>query len=57
MRNLRSRPQKELQWSYFFYAELEGDVNCQNGRDLLQELSAVCAQLRLVGNYDAAQVV
>ena len=57
MRSLRSRPQKELQWSYFFYAELEGDVNCQNGRDLLQELSAVCAQLRLVGNYAAAQVV
>lgn len=54
MRSLRSRPQKGLQWSYFFYAELEGNVNCADGRDMLRELAAVCAQLRLVGSYDAA---
>lgn len=56
MRSLRSRPQKALPWSYFFYAEMEGDVNSENGRDMLRELSAVCAQLRLVGSYDAAQI-
>lgn len=54
MRSLRSRPQKALPWSYFFYAEIEGDVSGENGSDMLRELSAVCAQLRLVGSYDAA---
>ena len=51
MRNLRSRPMKELQWNYFFYIEAEGNINTENGRDMLQELSAICAKLKLVGTY------
>lgn len=51
MRNLRSRPMKDLQWSYYFYIEAEGNINSQNGRDMLTELSAICAKLKLVGNY------
>ena len=51
MRNLRSRPMKGLQWNYFFYIEAEGNVNNENGRDMLRELSAVCAKLTLVGTY------
>lgn len=51
MRSLRSRPMKGLQWSYFFYAEAEGNINTENGRDMLRELSAVCAKLKLVGAY------
>ncbi len=51
MRNLRSRPMKDLQWSYFFYIEAEGNINTENGRDMLRELSAVCAKLKLVGTY------
>lgn len=51
MRNLRSRPMKGLQWNYFFYIEAEGNVNNENGRDMLRELSAVCAKLKLVGTY------
>lgn len=53
MRNLRSRPMKDLQWSYFFYIEAEGNINTENGRDMLRELSAVCAKLRLAGTYYA----
>ena len=53
MRNLRSRPMKELQWSYFFYIEAEGNINTENGRDMLRELSAVCAKLKLVGSYSS----
>ena len=53
MRSLRSRPMKNLQWNYYFYIEAEGDVNTQNGKDLMQELSALCAKLKLVGSYFA----
>lgn len=51
MRSLRSRPMKELQWNYFFYIEAEGSIYNENGQDMLRELSAICAKLRLVGTY------
>lgn len=51
MRNLRSRPMKDLQWNYFFYIEAEGNINTENGSYMLRELSAVCAKLRLAGTY------
>ena len=53
MRTLRSRPMKGLSWKYYFYVEAEGCVNNTNGREMLQELSATCAKLRLVGSYYA----
>ena len=52
MRSLRSRPMKELLWNYYFYVEAEGNVNTQNGKDMLRELSALCARLKLVGAYN-----
>lgn len=51
MRALRSRPMKNLKWNYYFYIEAEGNVNTQNGKELMQELSALCAKLKLVGSY------
>ena len=51
MRTLRSRPMKGLLWNYFFYIEGEGNISGQNGKDMLRELTALCAQLRLVGTY------
>ena len=51
MRSLHSRPMKNLQWDYYFYLEAEGSVNNQNGRDMLQEMNAVCAQLKLAGAF------
>ena len=51
MRALRSRPMKGLLWNYYFYIEAEGNISSQNGQDMLRELSAVCARLRLVGTY------
>ncbi len=56
MRSLRSRPMKDLQWNYYFYIEAEGNINTLNGKEMLQELSAVCAKLRLVGSYFANNV-
>ena len=51
MRNLRSRPMKELIWNYYFFVEAEGNISTQNGQDMLRELSAVCAQIKLIGTY------
>lgn len=51
MRNLRSRPMKELLWSYYFFVEADGNVNTQNGKDMLRELSATCDVCKLVGTY------
>lgn len=56
MRTLRSRPMKDLQWNYYFYIEAEGNVRTENGRDMLQEISALCAKLKLVGSYFADNV-
>ena len=42
---------KELIWNYYFFVEAEGNISTQNGQDMLRELSAVCAQIKLVGTY------
>ncbi len=51
MKNLRSRPMKDLQWNYYFYIEAEGNILSENGDMLLRELGAICARLKLVGIY------
>ncbi len=51
MRNLRSRPMKELLWSYYFYVEADGNINTPSGKDMLKELGATCDKLKLVGTY------
>ena len=51
MRNLRSRPMKTLMWNYYFYIELDGNINTEDGKDMLRQLSTVCDRLKLVGTY------
>ena len=51
MRNLRSRPMKELLWSYYFYIEADGNINTKDGKEMLRELSATTDKLRLAGTY------
>lgn len=51
MRNVHSRPMKGLLWNYYFFVEAEGNIATQNGKDMLTELSAVCARLKLAGAY------
>ncbi len=53
MRNLRSRPMKELLWSYYFYIEADGSINTQDGKDMLRELGATCDMLKLAGTYNS----
>ncbi|MCR4561971.1 MAG: chorismate mutase [Bacilli bacterium] len=53
MRNIRSRPMKELMWNYYFYVEIEGNINSIDGRDLIHELGTFCDRLKVVGTYAA----
>lgn len=51
MKSLRSRPMKELIWNYYFYVEIEGNVNTQNGEEMLNKLHSFCDKLKVVGTY------
>lgn len=48
---LRSRPMKDLLWQYYFYLEVEGNLNTDSGRSMIGELSEYCDKLKVVGTY------
>lgn len=52
LRALKSRPTKELVWSYFFYVEGEGNINCEEGQAMLEELKECCSNLKVVGSFE-----
>lgn len=52
MRNLRSRPMKELIWNYYFYVEIEGNINSQEGKEMIRALNIFCDKLKVVGTYN-----
>lgn len=51
MTALRSRPLKKHSWQYYFYIEIDGSINTENGQKMLDELSAVCDKLKVVGTF------
>lgn len=51
MRSLRSRPMKGLIWNYYFYVEIEGNINSNEGKDMIRALSIFCDKLKVVGTY------
>ena len=51
MRNLRSRPMKELMWTYYFFCEIEGDIESNEAKNMLRALETFCDRLKIVGNY------
>ena len=51
MKNLRSRPMKELMWNYYFFCELEGNINTPDGEDMLLELKTICDKVKVLGTY------
>ncbi len=52
LRALKSRPARDLIWSYYFYAEGEGNINSEEGNAMLQELKGCCDTVRIVGNFE-----
>lgn len=51
MRNLRSRPMKDLMWTYYFFCEIEGDLESDDAKNMLVALKTFCDRLKIVGNY------
>ena len=51
MRNLRSRPMKDLMWTYYFFCEIEGDLESNDAKNMFVALNTFCDRLKIVGNY------
>lgn len=51
MKVIRSRPLKEKNWTYYFYAEVEGKISTEKGAAMLNDLKRECDVLKVVGTY------
>ena len=51
MTALRSRPMKKHSWQYYFYVEIEGTTDSENGTKMIEELSKVCDKLKVAGTF------
>lgn len=51
MTALRSRPMKKHSWQYYFYVEIDGASDTENGQEMLEELNKVCDQLKVAGTF------
>lgn len=52
LRALKSRPTKELIWSYYFFVEGEGNIHSNKGKKMLEELKTQCRELRVLGSFE-----
>ena len=51
MTALRSRPMKKHSWQYYFYVEIDGTTDTDNGKKMIEELSLVCDRLKIAGTF------
>lgn len=51
MTALRSRPMKKHSWQYYFYIEIDGTTENENGAKMLGELDNVCDLLKVIGTF------
>ncbi|MBE6731177.1 MAG: bifunctional chorismate mutase/prephenate dehydratase [Ruminococcaceae bacterium] len=51
MTALRSRPMRKNSWQYYFYVEIDGTVETENGKKMIGELNKVCDILKIVGTF------
>ena len=51
MTTLRSRPLKKHSWQYYFYIEINGLTDTDGGKQMMDDLSKVCDQLKVVGTF------
>ena len=49
--SLKSRPTKKLIWTYYFFAEGEGNIFSKEGKQMLSELAAGCSDLKVLGSF------
>ncbi|MBQ4317403.1 MAG: chorismate mutase [Clostridia bacterium] len=51
MTALRSRPMKKHSWQYYFYIEIDGAIDSENGQKMLEELNKVCDTVKVAGAF------
>jgi len=51
MTALRSRPLKKHSWQYYFYIEIDGTTDTENGQKMIAELGKVCDKLKIAGTF------
>ncbi len=49
MKVLHSRPLKHHKWQYYFYVEMEGDYNTENGMKMTRVLEEECRFIKVLG--------
>lgn len=52
LKALKSRPTKELIWDYYFYAEGEGNIHTEKGKEMLKELHEHCSTVKIIGSFE-----
>jgi len=51
MTALRSRPLKKHSWQYYFYIEIDGTTDTEDGQKMIAELNNVCDKLKIAGTF------
>ena len=51
MTALCSRPMRKHSWQYYFYVEIDGTTETENGANMIRELNKVCDQLKVAGTF------
>ncbi len=51
MTALRSRPLKKHSWQYYFYIEIDGTTDTENGQKMIEDLKKVCDKLKIAGTF------
>ena len=56
MTALRSRPLKEHSWQYYFYVEIDKNVESEIGRIMINELKEHCDLLKVAGTFTERRI-
>lgn len=56
MISLRSRPLKDHPWKYYFYVEIDKNVNTELGKIMLNELKEQCDLLKVAGTFSERSI-
>ncbi len=57
LKALKSRPSKDVIWNYYFFLEGEGHLTEEDEKNMINKLSGVCTNVRLVGKYSKEQAI
>ncbi len=49
---LKSRPARDLIWSYYFTAEGDGNIHSEDGKKMLAELATCCDRVRVIASFE-----